>query len=679
MAPEKESHRRAKISRRSFLGRAAATAASFPVIGALGCGKESEPGEPACQLITPSGYGYQQWSEIYETIIRGFIRNALRTSDTFAVCDYQAGTFLKNFITGQGKTCDSVTRILPALAAGIVSPDGAKEVSVEDSTFSLAEIFLSALRHGTDPASNDFWGYARPADWDQRQVESSIVAFSLWLTADILMDKLTPAERRNIQSWLASCTRFTGHGNNWDLFTAVNQAARLALSGRWPEFAGDEEAFRGDLAMIDKMYAGDGWYHDSVDGQEYDYYNFWVFASHNLYWDMMVGEKFPELRDSFRKKLTRFLSTTPFFYGAQGSHILFGRSLIYHFGTLTPLVLSYRLGLWPYSVGLLRRICNKNLSFFWQAGAWDAYNSKLRETLTPHSSRAVCESYINNGHPYWGMQAFHAMSFARDDPFWQAEEEPLPVEKQSFSKGIAAPGILLYGHKESGQVQMWQARTTKHYPNKYYNFSYSSHFPFNVEMVDNLVPPDNILSFESSVGAYARRDGPYKGWIKSINQLFWYWKTVLGETEVDIASTVYIDSEFQWRAHRVKFAGDQPLTAVESTYALGLGLDEQPEVKSGGLWEHGRSAASGCAVFVRGIAGFTGGRKLSGFRNRENLNIFYPRALQAGVAAELGPGEHALAAVLYASPKPLPLEELLARTENVPEEITAFLKKQEIS
>jgi len=625
--------------------------------------------EPA---ISPTGYDFQKWEEIFETILRGFIYNALRTSDTFAVCEYPEGTVTRNFLSASGKTCDSVTRIMPAVAARLISPHGSKTITVEGETYHLLEIFRSAITNATNPESKDFWGYASPTDWDQRQVESSIVAFCLWLLRDQLLDNLSSRQRKNIQNWLASCTRVSVRRNNWALFTAVNHAARMALSEGWPEFKGDEEFFLADLEAIDKMYAGDGWYHDSLDGHEYDYYNFWVFTSHTLYWDMMVGQRFPELRRTYRERVVKFLESTPYFFGANGSHILFGRSLIYRWATLTPLVLAYSMGLWPYSTGLLRRICNMNLAFLWEIGAWDDKNNKLRETLSAHSSRAICESYINHGHPYWGMQGFYALSFGKDDPFWRAEEEALPVEKGDYRKVIAAAGILLHGHQKSGQAQMWQARCTKHHRNKYYNFSYSSHFPFNVEMVDGLVPPDNILSFRDSDGNYARRDTPYSGRIVSERQLIWEWQTRLGETEIQVKSTAYIEGEFQWRAHLVSFQGGGPLTAVESTYALGLGLEETPEVASGSVWEFGRNPATGHAVFIRALYGFNDHEPLAGFRNREDLNSLYTRARQAGVMVQLAPGTHILIAALYASPNPLEITELLEKSKRIPKEIATF-------
>ncbi|MBW7997593.1 MAG: DUF2264 domain-containing protein [Candidatus Glassbacteria bacterium] len=672
------------ISRRRFLGATASAAGGGLLLSQFGCGGGETSGDNPPRAgsretvrveIEQSGWGRQQWAGVLDTILEGFLRNALRTSDTFAVCDYAGGTILDNFLSVRGQTCDSVSRILPALAAVIAGPDSDKALSVDAETYDLREVFLSALRHGTDPASRDFWGYASPTDWDQRQVESSIVAFSLWLVRDRLMDEFSAGERRNIQQWLKNCTRVNVRRNNWALFTAVNHAVRMALGERWEEFHGDEDWFRDDLAAIESMYSGSGWYTDTTSGDQYDYYNFWVFASHNLYWDMVIGDRFPQLRSRFRARLGDFLRTTPYLFGGNGSHVMWGRSLIYRWGTLTPLVLGHGLGLWPYSTGLLRRICNRNLAFLWEAGAWDRENHKLRETMTPHSSTSIKESYINNGHPYWGMQAFFAASLGDDDSFWSAPEEALPVEQGDFRYLIEGPDILVAGHRDSGQVQIWQSDCDKSagYRSKYYNFSYSSHFSFNVELAGGLMAPDCTLSFSDSAGNYARRDTPFTGAVRSDDGVQWQWSAVLGEEKIEVESMMLIDGEIQWRAHRVGYGGKARIIAAEHTYTLGLAPDETPEARSGGDWEWGRSPLSGCTVFIRSALGFSSHEPLAGFRGRDDLCSIHARGRQASVTADLEPNPvSVLIAAVYASPAPVELDELVRITSDIPSRVAAW-------
>ena len=308
---------------------------------------------------------------------------------------------------------------------------------------------------------------------------------------------------------------------------------------------------------------------------------------------------------------------------------------------------------------MLRRICNLSLVWLWDAEAFDVENGKLRETLTPYSNHDICESYINDGHPYWGMQAFFALSLGRDDPFWTADEEPLPVEKGDFYKVLDGPGLLLAGTSKSGQVRIWQSRCSQQYSNKYYNFSYSSHFPWNVGLAGDRIAHDCMLSFRAVNGDYGRRDSTYEGELGD-HVVAWRWSTKVGPQEIKVASMVLVDGEFEWRAHNITFEGEEILTAAEHTYALGLDRMENAETKSGGVWEWARNM-EGKVVFVRAAFGFNSAGGFGGFEGRDDLNSFYPRAGQAEVSARLKPGRHTLIAALYASPTPLPLDVLLAQ------------------
>ena len=420
----------------------------------------------------------------FKTIYEGFLRNARRTSSSYAVCDFEAGTKLPSMLAASGKSYVSVSRMLPALAAWHVSGRGSR---------STADVLTAILGNAFDPQSPDYWG-AAPADQsDQRQVEASIVAWSVWLLRDLLVPQLSSGQRANLQEWLASCTKVPVRRSNWAWFTAVNQAARIGLAKNWPEFHGDQKWMDEDIAFIDTLAAPgtEGWYTDSREGPVYDYYNFWVFSSHYLYWRKINGAGLP----AFDKRLRAFLGRTPLFFGANGAHVLYGRSLIYRWAVLTPLVLAYEQGLWPHSPGLLRAIVRRNIEYFWSQGAYDAAHGKLRATLTPEGSDSIRESYIDNGHPYWCMQAFALFLIPRSDPFWTAPEDRLPVEAADFDERFDGTRMRLTGNSRSGEVRWYQGSAPAHYGDKYSKLSYSSHFPFGIARSDDMTAPDQALVF----------------------------------------------------------------------------------------------------------------------------------------------------------------------------------------
>ena len=108
-------------------------------------------------------------------------------------------------------------------------------------------------------------------------------------------------------------------------------------------------------------------------------------------------------------------SLSPYFFGANGSHVLYGRSLIYRWALLLPLIEAYEQGLWPHSPGLLRRIVRLSLQFHQGIGSYDAESGKLRETYSAQGSTALREFYVDNGHPYWCMPAFSFLALPRTE------------------------------------------------------------------------------------------------------------------------------------------------------------------------------------------------------------------------------------------------------------------------
>ena len=508
-----------------------------------------------------------QLARYFETIYEGFLRNARGTSASFAVCDFEGGTKLQGTVAASGKTYVSVSRMLPALAAWHLGGYGNQ---------STAGVLTAMLTASFDPSNADYWGAASPGHSDQRQVEASIVAWSLWLLRRELVPKLSPAQRSNLQGWLAACCKVPVRNNNWAWFTAVNQAARLSLSKDWQEFRGDRKAMDEDLAFLETLAApgSDGWYTDSLQGPVYDYYNFWVFASHYLYWRKITGTP----SQAFDARLRAFLRRTPLFFGANGSHVLYGRSLIYRWAVLTPLVLAYSQGLWPHSPGLLRAIVRRNLEYFWSRGAYDPKTGRLLESLTPAGSRAVCEPYIDNGHPYWCMQAFAFFLIPRNDPFWTAPEEPLPVEAVDFDERFEGAKMRLTGNARTGEVRWYQGSLAPHYHDKYGKVAYSTHFAFGIASSEDRLAQDQALVFiEPKTGRMARRSAVERTALTT-SGLDVDWIAELDGLRFRIATSIRLDHGREVRRHVIAAppeALQRGIEVLEGSYALGLPAGEE--------------------------------------------------------------------------------------------------------
>ena len=597
---------------------------------------------------------------VFLDLLRGYVKHAARTSDSYAVVEYPGATVTKNFLAKSGLSATGVTRMLPALAAWIVSRRQPGILHIDGKQHDLLDAAGSALVNGTNPNHKDYWG-ASPADaQNQRQVESSIVAWTLWLLRDTLLPQLSSAERRRLDEWLASCTVREVRRNNWAWFTAVNIAARMALKDKFDEFTFDQTFMFDDLRALDGMYAGKGWYNDDKPRQAFDYYNSWVFASHFLYWNAMVGSRFPEWSQLFAGRLKEYLETTPFFFGSNGSHVLYGRSLIYRFGVLSPLVLAYTQKLWPHEPGLLQKIVRGNLEFHKTTNGFDQDLGKLRETYSDRGTIDIHESYIDGGHPYWGMQAFAMWTIGRDDPFWSGDSAPLPAERTGFVQPLHPPGMILTGHRDSGHVKLLQARSTKtdfHYRDKYNKLVYSTHFPFCIVQRADICPWDNALVLRDT----RRRKSAGRGEIEETRILpdgfEIAYSLAYGGLKVSVRTTLVSQGEFELRTHRVIAPADidPGMELAEGSSALGIGSDEDPDYAVQERFSLVRSRKTGMLIGSWPGSGWTGAGAASDFGASDTAgsNVIYPSFRVNTLWAPLKPGAQILTAVHYASPKPL--------------------------
>jgi hypothetical protein len=395
-----------------------------------------------------------------------------------------------------------------------------------------------------------------------------------------------------------------------------------------------------DLKALDSMASvGDGWYSDSLTLPIFDYYNFWTFASHFLQWSQIVGKRYPEIAARFGKRVRLFLEKTPYFFGANGSHVLFGRSLIYRWAVLLPMIEAYEQGLWPHSPGLLRRIIRMSLDFHQRIGSYDSAAGKLRETYSAEGTPALREFYVDNGHPYWCMPAFSFLALPRRDPFWTAPEEPLPIEKSDFLVRFEGPRMLLSGTRASGQVRWIQAQAA--YPNiryrdKYIKFGYSSHFPFNIVPDEKRCPWDATLIFRNpSTGNMAARTAVDRGELTE-GGVHIRWRTELDGRTILVETTLRLDGEFETRRHEV--TGAAGLEAIEGSAALGLHAGEQPTNHDGIL----RSAAGDC------VASWPAGS----VEIADGTNVIHARSAVSTLRTACNE-RTVLRSVHYASPKPL--------------------------
>ncbi len=521
-----------------------------------------------------------------------------------------------------GGSYEGVTRMLWGLSAWLSQPGRDLSVSWRGASFDIAALTRQALVAGTDPDSPGYWGEkAHPDHNDQRTVESGQVAFAAWQSRALVWEQLGPQAQANLIGWLARVgERPPAWTSNWALFWVLNHAARKALGQ--PH---DQATIDSGLDYLEGVYCGDGWYDDGpVRGvQHFDDYNLWVFITHVLAWAECDGHTQPERCERLLERVRLHMQQLPFFFAADGSYPEYGRSLSYKFARLSAPLWAYRMGCWPHSPGLLRRIVGRHLCWYIDRGALRA-DGTLRQELTEGGNPAVRETYISTGATYWAMLAFQGLwGLPDDDPFWTAPEEPLPVEQGDFMKALAQPGWLLQGIQATGAVQRYNAGSSATYIAKYDKFVYASDAPFNVGLANGRPSPDSMLCLGDAHG-YTHRSGTQAFGINAAGWLRMRYEQHAAGGQHTIDSTILVHGNLHVRAHRIMLAARHtPVCAIEGSAPLGYVPGDMPIIcgDPDQGWEY--AAASGRAVAIYALRGYDGQRQAEAWAGRADLNSVY--------------------------------------------------------
>lgn len=531
-------------------------------------------------------------------------------------------------LSDNGGAWDMSTRMFPAIAAWLSNPSRPTSFRIRGVDVDLEELALAILERAFDPDQPGFWGRDAFPPRDQRTVESSVLAYGAWLMRDTVLPKVSDRGIACFQEWLAYFSSAPLASNNWCLFWIANHAARKALGWGY-----DQKTIDDAWEVIHSYERGDGWMTDGPEGH-FDDYNWWVFGTHEMFWMQMDGDHDPGLSDRLRDRIEERLRLYPHFFGADGSVSEYGRSLSYKFARLGCPVLAYKMGFWPHEPGMLRRLVQRHLGFYDSVGGVDRVTDTMKQELSEFGHPAVRDSYINTGHPHWGMLAFCALwQLDDDDPFWTTEEEALPVERDDFKVTVKPAGWIVTGVAEQGQVQRHQLGTrhgTGAYGAKYGKFMYGSHFPVNFGSVEGDFGPDSALCLTD--GDYWAHPGVYDSFVATDAYLRARYVMEVGEVSADVETVLIPRGDQCLRIHRVSVPEGETLQLIEGAAALGYAPGTVPRKgMARGVpcsWAAVNPRSGGTmGSMIRSVSGYSTARAAAGFRGNEHLNGIHDRAV----------------------------------------------------
>jgi len=510
---------------------------------------------------------------------------------------------------------------------------GRGEISQGNTTVDLLNYYQTGLQHGTDPTHKEYWGDI--SDYDQRIVEAADLSYCLYTARQYLWDPLSRTEKDQVAGWLAQVIGRKVKLNNWMLFKVMVNLVLRAL-----EQHHSEQEIQQGLEFVENLYVGDGWYQDGLS-EEFDYYTAWVFHDYLLKFVLIKDALSPSDAQRYVERVGRFLADYQHFFAADGSYPCFGRSQIYRAAAIAPVVMAVLVGEKTLSPGLSRRLASGNLKFFLTHGM-----ISKRGNLTLGFTRAflpMIESYSCGGSPYWIGKAFSALLLPPEHPFWEAVEEPLPVERQDYSIAIPVVGLLLDGEKRGGQVQLINHKSggaVEHSQKKYGNFAYSSHFGYEVTVRRGQYNYDSAMLLSTDGKTFYGRRKPFH--LQTFPGFGASFFLPFGDTETIVYTNTIFCDHFQIRVHYL--LSNRSLEIIEGGYALGH--DEgTPTVLSGPDWEFAGHGSRG--TFIRRLVGYDYNIPARGFGGTlEENNILHRYSLTPGVGLSYGSRRHILLATL---------------------------------
>lgn len=609
-----------------------------------------------------TGWTRERWLELAEKMIAAIqayltpgkggvaLPNPLRWMDAFL----PEPDKMKSFYWMEG-----YTRSRALFAAWLVG-SGKTTIEVKGNTINILDQFREGLLSVSDPSSAEYIGERYGSNVKQWILETSAVALAIYMTKELVWDNLSRGEQKQIVQWMHNATGQQIPHNNWYTFPACIHYVLRALGEKY-----DRDELNLCLQRIKDFYLGDGWFDDGGPKRGYsvDQYNAWGFH-YFLPAYVYLGEDDPELKDWIIDCLQKFIVSYERFIGANGSLAMWGRSWIYRPALTVPFIWAEILDVSPLPPGEVRRIASGQMKFYVE-------NNYFKEDLTPQmgyigENLELIEPYSTYGSPYWGTGIFYSLLLPASHPFWTDEEQPLPVERESYCVSENKIGMLVAGNKETGEVQMinhraWHQKEgpgTK-YAKKYTNLAYSTDFGIDLKRTEKGYNCDNMISISPDGEKFSQRIIPY--FIKvgeSYGASYYYPMTgfpFIGHEDakafsgdykneskedrsVKITMQIYLKDFCQIRVHTVET--ERSLAAVrEGGFALNY-YKEVPEAiedrKSIGFYDGRRGA------FIKTLWGFEGPQNLKTLlRNRMNFNTRGGYSITPTiVGGRLEPGKH---------------------------------------
>lgn len=509
---------------------------------------------------------------------------------------------------------------------------------------SVAEWFRQGLVAGADPASPAYWGPT--ANFHQHTVEMGALVLALEKASEWLWEPLSGRERALVADWMGSVRGVGLHRNN-HLFFGVLPLSFLDRHGFGRP--GDRGCILRWMDILEGMHLGGGWFIDGMN-ESVDHYNAYAFHYYGLWWGRLYGDMDPARARRWQEWTRAFLPDYAHFFAATGEPVPFGRSLTYRFAATAPFALAEACGISPLAPGLSRRICTQALRFFVERPVAQAQG--VLSLGWTDEFPALTEAYSCAGSTYWAAKGLAPLLLPPEHPFWVAEEEPLPAEKEDFSRAIPPIGMVV--RSQGGEVEMLNAATsicggnTAFGAHKWGRLSFRTGVGWETTRPDAPPPLDAALTAESRDGSFFGRQSTQPLEVGNDRMACVY---ALGDRfsqfNAQVESRLWWNGGWQLHLHRCR--AWQPARLRLGAYSLAA--DEAAALREDGTFPFVQGTNGTTTVALQALAGFVAhGRRVTKGGSATRVHISAPNSLSLYLCSEWHEGPVDLLALTYVGP-----------------------------
>ncbi|WP_405173719.1 DUF2264 domain-containing protein [Paenibacillus sp. FSL H8-0260] len=498
----------------------------------------------------------------------------------------------------------------------------------------LWDTVLDGIRHGTDPAHEEYWGEVQ--DYDQRLVEMAVFGFALAAIPGQIWSPLTQKEQEQLYSWLNQINSHPCYDCNWLFFNVLVNVGFRRIGRPY-----DAEQLENNLKRMDDFYLGDGWYSDGINGHS-DYYVPFAIHYYALLYAKLMEQEDPERSQVFKERARLFATELLGWFAPDGSALPYGRSLTYRFAQAAFWGALVYAGVEGFPVGVVKGLVLRNLRWWFSQPIFDA--GGILTIGYTYPNLVMAENYNAPGSPYWALKTFLPLALSAEHPFWKEEELPLPdipaviVQKPAHLVIVREPAS---GHVAAFNSGHLYTNEHTHTSAKYEKFVYSTGFGFSVPRSEWGLSQgafDSMLALsESGDNLYRVRRRNMESRIVD-NVLHSVWKPW---TNVEVRTWIVAGLPWHIRIHRIETG--RPLDAAEGGFALGQEAGVEQQI---GL----TTAAVSTAWGISGVKGLIGYEKAELIWPNANTNLLHPRTVLPTLTTFLEPGIHWLASAVYGDP-----------------------------